>query len=157
MTVTFTGVGGGATTACIDGGDGRLVVEDGHSPHIGYEAAMNITFNSVTDYVGPVPALVGNVNNLEGLRRIDVYRNREGIAGLGGTYKLRFRGETTAAISFQATDKEVEAALIALDTIQALESQGVTGVNVSDWSSDCLLYASPRPRDATLSRMPSSA
>ena len=123
VTVTFTGVGGGATTACIDGGDGRLVVEDGHSPHIGYEAAMNITFNSVTDYVGPVPALVGNVNNLEGLRRIDVYRNREGIAGLGGTYKLRFRGETTAAISFQATDKEVEAALIALDTIQALESQ----------------------------------
>ena len=136
VTVTFTGVGGGATTACVDGGDGRLVVEDGHSPHIGYEAAMNITFNSVTDYVGPVPALVGNVNNLEGLRRIDVYRNREGIAGLGGTYKLRFRGETTAAISFQATDKEVEAALIALDTIQALESQGVTGVNVSDWSSD---------------------
>ena len=103
--------------------NGRLVVEDGHSPHIGYEAAMNITFNSVTDYVGPVPALVGNVNNLEGLRRIDVYRNREGIAGLGGTYKLRFRGETTAAISFQATDKEVEAALKAQREVVVLKAQ----------------------------------
>ena len=83
MTVTFTGVGGGATTACIDGGDGRLVVEDGHSPHIGYEAAMNITFNSVTDYVGPVPALVGNVNNLEGLRRMVWQRGLARYVGAG--------------------------------------------------------------------------
>ena len=29
--------------------------------------------------------------------------------------------------------------------------------DASDQSSDCLLYTSPRPRDATLSRMPSSA
>ena len=27
----------------------------------------------------------------------------------------------------------------------------------SEWSGDCLLYTSPSPRDATLSRMPSSA
>ena len=26
-----------------------------------------------------------------------------------------------------------------------------------DWSGNCLLYTSPSPRDATLSRMPSSA
>ena len=30
-------------------------------------------------------------------------------------------------------------------------------VLVSDLSKDCLLYTSPSPRDATLSRMPSSA
>ena len=29
--------------------------------------------------------------------------------------------------------------------------------NRSDWSNSCLLYTSPSPRDATLSRMPSSA
>ena len=146
VTVAFTGVNGGATTACIDGGDGRTVIEDGHSPHVGYEAAINVTFNSVSDYVGPVPALVAHVNNLEGMRRVDVYRNREGVAGLGGTYKLKFRGEATQAISFQATDKEVEAALIALDTIQALESIGVTGVNVSDWSSDMVVPYSSNER-----------
>ena len=30
-------------------------------------------------------------------------------------------------------------------------------LNGSEYSSDCLLYTSPSPRDATLSRMPSSA
>ena len=28
---------------------------------------------------------------------------------------------------------------------------------VEEWSHNCLLYTSPSPRDATLSRMPSSA
>ena len=28
---------------------------------------------------------------------------------------------------------------------------------VLEWTENCLLYTSPRPRDATLSRMPSSA
>ena len=32
-----------------------------------------------------------------------------------------------------------------------------TIVNMSTWSDACLLYTSPSPRDATLSRMPSSA
>ena len=31
------------------------------------------------------------------------------------------------------------------------------GYNVKGWSRSCLLYTSPSPRDATLSRMPSSA
>ena len=31
------------------------------------------------------------------------------------------------------------------------------GIVVSQWNDDCLLYTSPSPRDATLSRMPSSA
>ena len=29
--------------------------------------------------------------------------------------------------------------------------------NIKDYSNNCLLYTSPSPRDATLSRMPSSA
>ena len=32
----------------------------------------------------------------------------------------------------------------------------ITG-NISQWANSCLLYTSPSPRDATLSRMPSSA
>ena len=33
----------------------------------------------------------------------------------------------------------------------------IGGVNLTATVSSCLLYTSPRPRDATLSRMPSSA
>ena len=32
-----------------------------------------------------------------------------------------------------------------------------TGEEIDDWNCTCLLYTSPSPRDATLSRMPSSA
>ena len=32
-----------------------------------------------------------------------------------------------------------------------------TGENTLEYASSCLLYTSPSPRDATLSRMPSSA
>ena len=34
---------------------------------------------------------------------------------------------------------------------------GAGGVDAHDWAEICLLYTSPSPRDATLSRMPSSA
>ena len=34
---------------------------------------------------------------------------------------------------------------------------GNTGVQMGGWFNNCLLYTSPSPRDATLSRMPSSA
>ena len=46
-------------------------------------------------------------------------------------------------------DPEVEAALVdaSLEFSQCMRDQGI----------DCLLYTSPSPRDATLSRMPSSA
>ena len=45
------------------------------------------------------------------------------------------------------------------------ELQGATGTGFADgthvhkdwWAKTCLLYTSPSPRDATLSRMPSSA
>ena len=41
---------------------------------------------------------------------------------------------------------------------ETLEMQaGLFGVPPSERRSDCLLYTSPSPRDATLSRMPSSA
>ena len=43
---------------------------------------------------------------------------------------------------------------IALRIIRACKEMGIETVAVF---SDCLLYTSPSPRDATLSRMPSSA
>ena len=45
--------------------------------------------------------------------------------------------------------------LYALERVGRLSGQRFLGD--SDWYRDCLLYTSPSPRDATLSRMPSSA
>ena len=36
-------------------------------------------------------------------------------------------------------------------------SDGILGLTLLAWGNSCLLYTSPSPRDATLSRMPSSA
>ena len=41
--------------------------------------------------------------------------------------------------------------------INTLKSYGMVSVELTDDSGSCLLYTSPSPRDATLSRMPSSA
>ena len=40
--------------------------------------------------------------------------------------------------------------------LKKLVSEHLLGADIK-WSFDCLLYTSPSPRDATLSRMPSSA
>ena len=40
---------------------------------------------------------------------------------------------------------------------EALTSRFEAGEKVVVWAPNCLLYTSPSPRDATLSRMPSSA
>ena len=49
-------------------------------------------------------------------------------------------------------------------TIQELDKGNIRVANnednewlLNEWVRDCLLYTSPSPRDATLSRMPSSA
>ena len=46
------------------------------------------------------------------------------------------------------------------EALKASKIKDVIGVlvgRVFNWSQSCLLYTSPSPRDATLSRMPSSA
>ena len=56
-------------------------------------------------------------------------------AGLSYAYRLKVSDDATLSIGIQG---RVEHSRI-------------------DWSNSCLLYTSPSPRDATLSRMPSSA
>ncbi|KAH8055103.1 hypothetical protein JL722_8528 [Aureococcus anophagefferens] len=117
VTVAFVGVGllsdGVVDTACVDGGDSRVDYADSAT---GFTAGMNITFNSVSDYVGDVPALEPYTNELDGLRRSPSPKF-DGDC-LGGTFKLTFRGATTDAIVYDASASAVESALIALDTIQ---------------------------------------
>ena len=51
-----------------------------------------------------------------------------------------------------------QVALAVVGAPVAMDAAGVQGVLAQDWEGKaCLLYTSPSPRDATLSRMPSSA
>ena len=74
-TVTVQLVGSDSpTTACVDGGESRVDFSNfddyGGSDTLNtFSAGINITFTSVTDYVGDVPALVAHTNELEGMRR----------------------------------------------------------------------------------------
>ena len=43
------------------------------------------------------------------------------------------------------------------DGVLSVTASGGVTPYIYDWSDGCLLYTSPSPRDATLSRMPSSA
>ena len=68
---------------------------------------------------------------------------------------------------FSDVDGTFSAIAISADATDAINPQGVWQYSTNDGSgwypldvrdaSDCLLYTSPSPRDATLSRMPSSA
>ena len=114
-----------------------------------------------------------NINNLiVGFRSID----GEDVSLAGGwvsdnDYDINvYNNETTVTFKKIVDDKQITKALtfypdkyiidmsVDLSAIQPWVSQGVSTVR---WSGGlpltCLLYTSPSPRDATLSRMPSSA
>ena len=55
-------------------------------------------------------------------------------------------------------NSENEAQIIRHEDLARHNSKGIyMRDDHCDWGSSCLLYTSPSPRDATLSRMPSSA
>ena len=72
------------------------------------------------------------------------------------------------SVDFEAVMSQVEAAIATIAPNDSVERYTALGVDViKGWAqlpspfevqvNDCLLYTSPSPRDATLSRMPSSA
>ena len=92
---------------------------------------MNITLNLATDYVSRGPPVATSTTSRA---RASMSTATARASPASAARKLRFRERRRRLLPGHG--QEVEAALIALDTIQALESQGVTGVNVSDWSPD---------------------
>ena len=73
--------------------------------------------------------------------------------GLDGAFELTHdaRGTTFVERVTLARGDDADA----LTTESGRDDDGTTWD--ADWYGDCLLYTSPSPRDATLSRMPSSA
>ena len=124
VSVVFSGADS-PTTACVDGGEARVDFSNfddygGADTLSTFSAGINVTFVTVSDYVGAVPKLEAHTNELEGMRRIRITES-DGAAGLGGTFALTFRGATTDPISWSATAPQLEQALLALDTVQDLE------------------------------------
>ena len=75
-------------------------------------------------------------------------------AGLSDDVGLTFVEDLTTEIGPRLAGSEAEAR--ARDwAVEKLKTLGFENVRVEDFT--CLLYTSPSPRDATLSRMPSSA
>ena len=65
------------------------------------------------------------------------------------------QAEVEAQISALNNDDEVDGILLQLPLPKGLNE--AAAIECIDPAKDCLLYTSPSPRDATLSRMPSSA
>jgi hypothetical protein len=124
VTVNFLN---GITTACF---------EDANFPTGGFE----VVFNDIVNLDGNLPMMKGYTNNLQGLRRIDITETTSGDAGIGGYFRLSFRGSVTEDIAGTSSASDVAAALSALDTIptggvtvELVSSASLSSVHDMQW------------------------
>ena len=102
---------------------------------------------------GSVTRIIGQVyENLESRDGPNLPRLKQHKVSLSGKLEVlsKLDDELIELVSVEDLDSEVEQA----DVIR--EKIGLCIMDI-DKAIDCLLYTSPSPRDATLSRMPSSA
>ena len=90
--------------------------------------------------------------SVAGFAQLDIETTIE-IQGDGVTYQVYARPLSTSAISETTITDTGQITIVAPTgfTYTDLKNEG------GRWVENCLLYTSPSPRDATLSRMPSSA
>jgi hypothetical protein len=104
VAVTFFG---GATTACANCGAG------------GCTGGFAVQFDSVPGISGDMPAMTTDVTLLTGNRRADVTTHAPGVAGLTGTFRLSYKGVTTADINYNDDAATMTTKLTSLSTIGA--------------------------------------
>lgn len=107
VTVTFPG---GVSAACSTAVSGQ---------------GWTVLFNNVVHFQGDLPMLIGDNVLLLGLRRIDITESIKGIAGMSGSFRLRYRGLDTGSILYSSSASVVESELNMLATI------GTGGVTVT--------------------------
>ena len=95
-----------------------------------FTGGFQVTFLSVVDQSGDLPLMTATTNNLQGARFIYVNETQKGDAGIGGTFRLSFRGAMTEDISAEVTSTATTAADIAAKLGQ-LDTIPVGGVSVS--------------------------
>ena len=85
------------------------------------------------------------------------FRNGQMVrSGVGESFFYFAPLSTIVRIPVATMDAPFMLELVTLD-FQTVTVQGQVGYRINDVNRICLLYTSPSPRDATLSRMPSSA
>jgi hypothetical protein len=92
-------------------------------------AAFRVTFTSVVGLSGNLPLMTSTTNSLQGLRRVSVNETTRGMAGIGGTFRLSYRGSMTTDISVFALASDIATALWNLDTLP------FGGVNVTEYTA----------------------
>ena len=80
-------------------------------------ASFQVIFNSVVDMNGNLPLLTADTNHLQGASFISIHEAVRGAAGLGGTYRLSFRGSITQDIPAPGTAQLIQTQLNLLDSI----------------------------------------
>ena len=75
--------------------------------------------------------------------------NEAAIVGIGETEYSKNSGRSELALASEAVAAAIRDA--------GLSPSDIDGMTTFTMDTSCLLYTSPSPRDATLSRMPSSA
>ena len=86
-------------------------------------------------------------------------RQRDAVASSEGTWNFAQHRRVIHQAKFAAECMSRCRAVYAVLVAHRLESGGIASElwGSAPWVENCLLYTSPSPRDATLSRMPSSA
>ena len=128
----------GTTTAC--GARGTLT--GGVWTPANPNQAFTVTFTNVVNMNGNMPLMTATQNNLQGSRYTAVTRTQAGQASLGGSFRLSFRGFSTADIVIPATAQDIMTKLNDLDSIpsagvfvsQLTGSVGPTNTNSRLWA-----------------------
>jgi hypothetical protein len=98
---------------------------DSSYPYAGFQ----VTFLSVEDLTGNMPALEPYSNDLDGGRSIVVTEEVQGEAPVGGSFRLMFGGSTTGDINATASASEL---LNALENLDSIPNNGVYVVKEYD-------------------------
>ena len=125
------------------------------------------TVAGVQQTKGPIQALYYSETWMkEDYRLLELSDELSSLLTDGDTLTIRGEGEDEAVLCTKNKTYEIKAAdtsncLLLLPSVQTPKTHDFSGevevVQLPVLSSFCLLYTSPSPRDATLSRMPSSA
>jgi hypothetical protein len=122
VTVSFTG---GINAACFQRNSGNT------------NGGFLITFNDVTDMSGNLPLLTATTNSLMGSRYIHITKQVTGDAGIGGTYRLSFRGSITEDIQASIINNDYNGAAAAIKlALQELDTISFDAITVTNENSN---------------------
>jgi hypothetical protein len=91
-----------------------------------------VTFNNIVDMDGNLPLMTASTNSLKGARYIAISETIPGDAGIGGTFRLSFRGSITEDIEATITSSNYATVAADIQTkLEQLDTISTSGVTVT--------------------------